>query len=384
MLRGQKGEKRDPTRLLREEKMRKRIAKELPKVETELRNVLDDWEEQWGRPFCVHGQRYLDELELAAARNPPPRSKTPSAPPSSLHRSTRSVPSVQRPGSVMIGPHPARSNAKTPTGTIRHNPFASSTSTIGGRTGSPSKIPARAPLSNLPQGANSPERGVGVNAQAQGTLARKMGPPSMAPPPKMRGLFEPPPSMIATINHNTVGQRCASVSSSHGSVRQVSPEDVYDDAAAAAPQPSYMQSTMMHPQRSTHQQFQSSTSVGAEHRSKETYPAVAASRQISTTSSGLNTVSGSENWETYDDASEPEPDASEAYYAKLRAARGKRFTPEVLGYTAAAAATRAVPIKKTKGIRGAGNHPTTLIEGEGGRMIAVSGSDAGWTDEDAF
>jgi hypothetical protein len=33
MARGQKGEKRDPGKLLREEKMRKRITKELPKVE---------------------------------------------------------------------------------------------------------------------------------------------------------------------------------------------------------------------------------------------------------------------------------------------------------------------------------------------------------------
>lgn len=37
--RGQKGEKRDPTRLLREEKMRKRITKDLPKVAVELRKV---------------------------------------------------------------------------------------------------------------------------------------------------------------------------------------------------------------------------------------------------------------------------------------------------------------------------------------------------------
>lgn len=37
--RGQKGEKRDPTRLLREEKMRKRIAKDLPKIAVELRKV---------------------------------------------------------------------------------------------------------------------------------------------------------------------------------------------------------------------------------------------------------------------------------------------------------------------------------------------------------
>ena len=40
MGRGQKGEKRDPTRLLREEKMRKRIAKDLPKVTAELVKTL--------------------------------------------------------------------------------------------------------------------------------------------------------------------------------------------------------------------------------------------------------------------------------------------------------------------------------------------------------
>lgn len=37
MARGQKGEKRDPGKLLREEKMRKRIAKELPKIESVCR-----------------------------------------------------------------------------------------------------------------------------------------------------------------------------------------------------------------------------------------------------------------------------------------------------------------------------------------------------------
>ena len=49
-------------------------------------------------------------------------------------------------------------------------------------------------------------------------------------------------------------------------------------------------------------------------------------RQTSASSntSTINTVtSGSENWETYDDGSEPEADASEVYYAKVRAAQGK-------------------------------------------------------------
>ena len=47
---------RDPGRLLREEKMRKRIAKDLPKVEAELRRTLEAWEDEYGRSFLVHGE----------------------------------------------------------------------------------------------------------------------------------------------------------------------------------------------------------------------------------------------------------------------------------------------------------------------------------------
>ncbi|KAF1826908.1 uncharacterized protein K489DRAFT_309780 [Dissoconium aciculare CBS 342.82] len=113
---GQKGEKRDPGKLLREEKMRKRITKELPKVEAELRKTLEAWEDEYGRPFCVHGERYLDELEAAAvAKAPPPRSKTPSA----LQPAREAPKSVGRSGApasragTVRGPPPPRS--KTPT-----------------------------------------------------------------------------------------------------------------------------------------------------------------------------------------------------------------------------------------------------------------------------
>src|SRR5258708_1507686 len=78
MMRGQKGEKRDPTRLLREEKMRKRIAKELPKVTVDLRKTLEQWEDEYGRPFLVHGERYLDAIDASESKVAPgPRSKTP-------------------------------------------------------------------------------------------------------------------------------------------------------------------------------------------------------------------------------------------------------------------------------------------------------------------
>jgi protein regulator of cytokinesis 1 len=83
-------------------------------------------------------------------------------------------------------------------------------------------------------------------------------------------------------------------------------------------------------------------------------------------SSSANTAS-SENWETFDDASDSEMDANDVYYAKLRAANGKRFAPDDgldLGG------------KKAKGIRSVspdGPHA--------GQVLRVAGSDTEWTEE---
>ena len=368
MGRGQKGEKRDPTRLLREEKMRKKITKDLPKVEAELKKTLEQWEEEYGRPFCVHGLRYLDELAAVASKAPPPRSKTPSGLPPAA-KVNKTAPSSHQ-GPMGRGP-PSRAGAKTPGGSVRGNPLASSTSTAGGRT--PSKIPARVPLGNMRHGNNSPERRGVPEPKNAANVARKMGPPSMAPPPRMRNLFGAP-APPTPVNYN---ERCASVASSGDSVRHVSPEDVYDDRDQA----SYMLPSRLQSQQSTPQNYhdlQSSTRYGEQHP-MQAYPQMEGARQFSAASTATNTVSGSENWETYDDASEPEADASDAYYAKLRAARGKRFTPDG-GHSA----PQAGPGKKLKGIRGPGMGAGTMVEGPGGNLIKVSGSEAGWTDEDAF
>lgn len=344
MMRGQKGEKRDPTRLLREEKMRKRVAKELPKVAAQLRKALDKWEDEYGRPFLVHGERYLDELEASEAKPAPgPRSKTPAGPPPSANRNQKTA---SRPNSVMAPP--PRSGAKTPVagGTIRRNQPAS-VSTAG--RGSPSKIPSRAPLSNLTTGNNSPERRT-LRADPRReipTIRGKMAPPTRAPPPKMRDLFIPPeaPTPVSHFRPESVA--------SSGSVRHVSPEDVYDDRFAKQPAPA------------RHESFAQSTS----------YPSAPPTRQISTTSSATTNISGSENWETYSEISEPEPDASDDYYAKLQAARGKRFTPDD-------AYPRGNTIKKHKGIPSYGHAGHAYTDADGNRI--VSGSEANWTDEDAF
>lgn len=53
---------RDPGRLLREEKFRKRIERELPKVRKELEGSLLEYEALKGRPFLVYGTPYYDVL----------------------------------------------------------------------------------------------------------------------------------------------------------------------------------------------------------------------------------------------------------------------------------------------------------------------------------
>ncbi|CAE6441529.1 unnamed protein product [Rhizoctonia solani] len=57
-----RGVRGDPGRLLREEKMRKRVEREKPKLELELLKDLAQWEEERGRPFTMEGVRLLDTI----------------------------------------------------------------------------------------------------------------------------------------------------------------------------------------------------------------------------------------------------------------------------------------------------------------------------------
>lgn len=54
--------RRDPSRLLREEQMRKRIAKQKPKIRNDLKAALTKWEHENCRYFMVSGERFLDVL----------------------------------------------------------------------------------------------------------------------------------------------------------------------------------------------------------------------------------------------------------------------------------------------------------------------------------
>ncbi|KAF9115005.1 hypothetical protein BGX27_009224 [Mortierella sp. AM989] len=57
---------RDPGRLLREEKFRKQIAREFPKIEKELEDALYEWQQENGRPFLVYGEQYINTMKLHA------------------------------------------------------------------------------------------------------------------------------------------------------------------------------------------------------------------------------------------------------------------------------------------------------------------------------
>ncbi|KAI1854552.1 hypothetical protein JX265_007577 [Neoarthrinium moseri] len=353
MMRGQKGEKRDPGKLLREEKMRKRIAKELPKVAAELRSMLECWEDEFGRPFLVHGERYLDVLEEAEGRAVPgPRSKTPAGPPPTTKKAPAAPPSRANSTASRAGTLP---RSKTPTanfngnGTIRRAPPSNQPASLK----SPSRVPVRAPLSNLQHGGNSPER-VRPESRMGGTL--RPGPPlTRAPPPKMRDLVQAPALETPANPYKRMGLGSSVI------IRPIEPEDVYDDR--------YSDQDYGRPR--SHDSYVSHGSVRQVGRPD--YPQAPPPRQISNTST---VISGSENWETYDDASEPEADASDMYYAKVRAAHGKRITPEDQ-YSR----LQSSQSKRMRGIPPAMSHAGHgTVDVEGNRII--SGSE--WTDEDAF
>jgi Ase1/PRC1/MAP65 family protein len=331
MLKGQKGEKRDPGKLLREEKMRKRITKELPKVEAEIKDGLESWEDEYGRPFLVFGERYLDEMECQAKVVPPPRSKTPSNMNHGRSNSKSSAP-PSRAGAAKVVLSTTGLRSKTPTNfqTIRGNPMSTaqkSTTTAHSKGNvSPSRIPSRAPLTST-HGNKSPDR------KYMTVGAKNMGPPRL-PPPKMKDLFVPP---TASATPNTFSRSTADLDRSASIVRQVAPEDPYDDAHVRA---QFSKSAYYYPAaRSVASSASSIENHGPYGERQYSHapppPSRPESRQISGTSNAssqaASAASGSENWETLDEGgSEAEADATETYYAKLRAQQrmgSKRASP---------------------------------------------------------
>lgn len=441
-LMAKKGERRDPTRLLREEKMRKRIAKDLPKLEAELRKVLAQWEDEYGRPFLIHGDRYLDELEKTSAKALPPRSKTPSIPANApAHKKSASV-SVSSKASTARGGPPPRSKTPSALGsaTLPRNAAPPSVAHNTTTSKSPSRIPARAPLSNLQYGNNSPPK-TGLTNGAN--TMRRMGPPARLPPPKMGDLFSK--STMAATPRPTSSHSAENVPSS-GLVRHIVPEDIYDDRDDKTLTASSFQHRQTQAQfsksayypHSTHQSMSSaSSSTGYPSRptssnafsasistaSSYTRPgnptpyAMAppaapytrpdsraienGTRQISNTSTASSAFSaaggnqsGSENWETYSSASDADYDSralsgatdDAAYYARLRAQASQGF---LNGDGTQPQMKRSMPeggwaspggLKRARGLMAPVQKGVRPVY-TGREESVIEGSEAGWTDD---
>ncbi|KAK0199795.1 microtubule associated protein [Desarmillaria ectypa] len=145
---------RDPGRLLREEKMRKRVSKEKPRLERDLIASIPTWEQEAGRPFLVYGEPILQALMAAVSnaeqenkRKPPragsvpPRATTPVNHSYAPAKSGVVTPAVRPAGTSVQSVPNKRIKLSDSTGPQRA-PFGVSRAGNGaGRSASPSKIP---------------------------------------------------------------------------------------------------------------------------------------------------------------------------------------------------------------------------------------------------
>ncbi|KAI5118297.1 hypothetical protein M0805_003816 [Coniferiporia weirii] len=172
---------RDPGRLLREEKMRKRVRREKPRLEQDLMVSIPAWEEEEGRPFLVNGVNIMDVLleamgvqdkENARNKKPragsvPARATTPSDNKSDAHQGAgvASVPNkrMKLASSASSAPGnrvPSASRVSQESHTLPHRaPFGSRSGALNASVSSSNYEPApmtiqkrsRTPSSSLPR-----------------------------------------------------------------------------------------------------------------------------------------------------------------------------------------------------------------------------------------
>ncbi|KAF9451602.1 hypothetical protein P691DRAFT_699098 [Macrolepiota fuliginosa MF-IS2] len=195
---------RDPGRLLREEKMRKRVSKEKPRLEQDLLVSIPAWEQDTSRPFLVHGESFLQMLTetVAAAdqenkRRPPragsvpPRATTPVNSTNSYVPGTRAgavTPAVRSSSTISSHSLPNKRQklndstvsghrtGRAPLGNHRGN-------NTQARPGSPTKVPVKTPgtISSVPRPTTLaiPKPGTQYHAlgygRVPGTMARSSG-----------------------------------------------------------------------------------------------------------------------------------------------------------------------------------------------------------------
>ncbi|KAF8534289.1 microtubule associated protein-domain-containing protein [Trichophaea hybrida] len=362
---------RDPTRLLREEKMRKRIAKELPRVEVELKKALEKWEDDYGEPLLVKGENYLETLmrlspvaqsratatktptattivrgrsntmsslgsyssqstQRAKSRpnikestqvKPPVRSKTPTARPK-----TPAGGQLYSSGASTLGRSTGRNLASAMGG--RCTPALGSNPALGGRIPQPSSgsiSPTRIsrPASNDRMGPPSTTSTIGRNA----SIKRKLGNGNvLGAAPKMQQLQNEPQKLTPYMRHQFEQERreAEEMRSSQGSrsIRSVSPYgseahySTYSDAQEEEDRRDTPRANTYRPNSKNYMDYDSSARGSQTSGSNSRHFSSSTISTISSISTPGN--SGSENWETFGEESEYGDDAEqnprEAYY----------------------------------------------------------------------
>ena len=221
------------------------------------------------------------------------------------------------------------------------------------------------------------------NEDFSSTIRGQAGPPRATPQLKMKDSFnfpEPTPTPSLQHSHPFELERSSSV------VRHIAPEDPYSDSASyrssylsasvmgPPPRPSYLRATP-----SIDSYTSSMNSYSRPPSSRQGYPLAPPSRASSNNSSIMN-GSGSENWETYTDASDTEEsDATQAFYARQRAQQQQQQQLQQQKFRGGAPILIGVgPVKRAmqspnpKG--GMGKKSREVFD-------EVEGSEAGWTDD---
>ncbi|ANB15526.1 Ase1p [Sugiyamaella lignohabitans] len=328
--------RRDPGRLLKEEQMRKRIAKRKPKILQDLREALLAWQEKSGKPFIIDGRDFLEVIEEEEAKlsRGGTRARRPAATPSAtsnnsskiapnntartLTSSARGKKSPVKPAPAPVVPSSARPRIRQvgfPASVNRpqHASQASTGSVIPSRhveqsmsptrikqhtrleTASPSRQQNARPVSRMK--ADSPVRQEPLRGE-QPSRVGNTSPTRRQASPRSQSRFEiRSPSRLQP---NGLGVRSAIAN--HTSARPASSMSI----------------------------GRNPRSPGKENRNVGlSYETLSAKEKLQPSDRVVSTTStaSSENWETYDEASSSDDDNSEQY-AKWRQGALKKLTSE--------------------------------------------------------
>ncbi|PWN18925.1 hypothetical protein BCV69DRAFT_314126 [Microstroma glucosiphilum] len=164
-----KGVRGDPGRLLREEKMRKRVKVQKPKIEADLLKAIPVWEAENERAFTIDGERYYDKiLALVEESNPALRKRGRTA-------SVAATPSASNGAGIL---HPNTSHTNRVAATPMRTPSVMSNASGRGVPASTGAAGNKKP--RLVQSANPARVAATPAGMMSGNLRARVAPPTSA------------------------------------------------------------------------------------------------------------------------------------------------------------------------------------------------------------